>query len=81
MQITIYKTAKSIEDRLKVDYCGQMNNETTEKKIELNTQVKMQTILGFGGAFTEAATYTYSKLSQENKQGIINAYFNPETGI
>jgi glucosylceramidase len=41
---------------------------------------QFQTVLGFGGAFTEAAAVTWQKMSPTNQQAIINAYFNPLTG-
>lgn len=39
-----------------------------------------QTIEGFGGAFTEAATYTFSKLPQKEQEDILEAYFG-ESGL
>lgn len=34
--------------------------------------------LGFGGAFTEAAAYTWSSLSEQNKQEVLEAYFGQD---
>lgn len=39
-----------------------------------------QTIEGFGGAFTEAATYTFSKLPKKEQEDILEAYFG-ESGL
>ncbi|NLL79901.1 MAG: glucosylceramidase [Clostridiales bacterium] len=39
-----------------------------------------QTIQGFGGAFTEASTYNYSKLSPETQKEVIEGYFG-ENGL
>lgn len=41
-------------------------------------EYKRQKMLGFGGAFTEAAGYCYSKLSPESKEAFLNAYFSAE---
>jgi glucosylceramidase len=41
---------------------------------------QFQTILGFGGAFTEAAAVTWLKLSPANQQAVISAYFDSATG-
>lgn len=41
---------------------------------------RRQTIEGFGGAFTEAATYTFSKLPGEEQEEILEAYFG-ESGL
>ncbi len=39
-----------------------------------------QPMLGFGGAFTEAAAYALSQLSPTRREEALQAYFNPETG-
>ena len=41
---------------------------------------QFQTIVGFGGAFTEAAAITWRKMSLANQQAIINAYFDSSNG-
>ncbi len=46
--------------------------------ITLKPQQKLQTITGFGGAFTEASAYLLNKLSKENRRKIIDAYFSKE---
>ena len=38
-------------------------------------EVSYQKILGIGGAFTEAAAYTYSKMSYEKQQQLLDLYF------
>jgi glucosylceramidase len=47
----------------------------------IDSAKKFQTILGFGGAFTEAAAVTWQKMGPANQKRIINAYFDPTTGI
>jgi glucosylceramidase len=39
-----------------------------------------RTILGFGGAFTEAAAVALSQLSPARREEALRAYFDPETG-
>ena len=46
--------------------------------IKLMPEEKFQTITGFGGAFTESSAYLLNKLSKENRQKIIDAYFSSE---
>lgn len=46
--------------------------------INLYPQVKFQEVLGFGGAFTEAAGYVYSKVSDELKEEILESYFGKD---
>ncbi len=56
-------------------------NNQPEFIININPGIKYQKILGFGGAFTEAACYTLSKISQKNQEELLNAYFNPDNGL
>jgi glucosylceramidase len=54
-----------------------------EKGIENNVvnlypDIEYQTLLGFGGAITEAAGYAFSKLSKENQEKVLEAYFGEE---
>lgn len=44
--------------------------------INLYPSETFQTILGFGGAFTESAGYVYSKMSDSSKKQLINDYFS-----
>lgn len=39
-----------------------------------------QTMLGFGGAFTEAAAHTWLALSPPQQEAVLRACFDPETG-
>lgn len=41
---------------------------------------RYQTIEGFGGAFTEAAAYTFARLKPEAQSAILTAYFDPIDG-
>src|SRR5437588_2804725 len=42
---------------------------------------KFQTMLGIGGALTDAAAETFAKLPELKQQEILNAYFDVRTGI
>jgi glucosylceramidase len=46
--------------------------------INLYPEIEYQTLLGFGGAITEAAGYAFSKLGKENKEKVLNYYFGEE---
>ena len=48
--------------------------------VTVDRTIRFQEILGFGGAFTEAAAVTWLKMSPANRQRIIEAYFDRETG-
>lgn len=55
--------------------------KTTSGKITINDDRAYQSILGFGGAFTEAATYTLNKLSKTNQEMVLKAYFDITSGL
>ncbi len=46
----------------------------------LDPDTQYQEIIGFGGAFTEAAAVTFSKLSSEKQAELLRAYFDPAAG-
>lgn len=48
--------------------------------VNIYPSFQRQTIEGFGGAFTEAATYTFSKLPEKEQEEILEAYFG-ESGL
>ena len=75
--LSVFITSK--DSKMRINKIG-LNEISSEKKDELKTiQTKKkntrQTILGFGGAFTEASASIYHKLSLERKKEIIQAYF------
>lgn len=45
------------------------------KAVNLYPQISYQTFEGFGGAITEAAGYTFSRMSEASQKEIIGAYF------
>lgn len=49
--------------------------------LNLDKKTTFQTILGFGGSFTESATYTLSKMSETQRADILKAYFDKDDGL
>ena len=47
--------------------------------IKINDKIKYQKILGFGGAFTEAAAYNFDKLPKLKQDEVINLYFGEDS--
>lgn len=52
-----------------------------EVLIHIDQHEKMQTILGFGGAFTEASAYNLSRINKVEREKAIKAYFDPVDGL
>ena len=48
--------------------------------VTVDTTRKFQTILGFGGAFTEATAYNLNKIGAPKRAAILRDYFSPFTG-
>jgi glucosylceramidase len=49
--------------------------------ITVDPNQKMQKIIGFGGAFTEASAYNLLRVNKEERQKAIDAYFDPVDGL
>lgn len=78
----IIQTSKTSEDRLSEKEALVLGAKTEEKIIlKVNTDKTFQQIIGFGGAFTEAAAYTLSKMDPEKKEEIVKKYFDPIEGL
>jgi glucosylceramidase len=49
--------------------------------IILDPAQRFQAFIGFGGAFTEAAAYTLSKIPAEKRKEALKSYFDKESGL
>ena len=71
--ITVFETSQSghqLTER------ADFQLEANPSSIKLNFDQKLQTISGFGGAFTEASAYLLNQISPENRTAILEAYFS-----
>ncbi len=73
------RNRKFWEEKTNVEFSH--NYDTKRSVIAVNTNQKFQEFLGFGGAFTEAASVTFDVLDKDKKQEAINAYFDKEKGL
>jgi glucosylceramidase len=79
MNLKVVQTAKDTEYRLSL-----VNAATFESKdcsntiLEIDDSVAFQEIEGFGGAFTEAAAYTFYNMGEDNRETILNSYFGED---
>ena len=75
--ISVYITSKDTGQKVEeVDISHLLTTKSIESPtIKLYKNKTRQEILGFGGAFTEAAASVYNKLDTEKKGEIIKAYF------
>ena len=78
--ISVYITSKDTGQKVEqVDISHLLTTKSIESPtIKLYKYKTRQEILGFGGAFTEAAASVYNKLGTEKKGEIITAYFGEQ---
>ncbi len=76
-------TAKDTEDRLteKEHLVFSENKQRNPVDIVVSLDETYQTMVGFGGAFTEAAAYTLAQMPKEKRQEAIESYFDEKKGL
>ncbi|OOG68722.1 glycoside hydrolase family 30 beta sandwich domain-containing protein [Flavobacterium sp. A45] len=83
--VTVYTTAESTNLRLsKTDNLKFSElKQPTERQtcVFVNPDKTFQSLLGIGGAVTDASAEVFAKLSKEKQQEFLNAYYNAEKGI
>ena len=74
---TIYLTSKESKARIKkIPESELLHDSNAESRsIKVDKNLTRQSILGFGGAFTEASASIYDQLETDKKNEIIQAYF------
>jgi len=80
--VKIIQTARDTSDRLTEKGVFTLGKEKTQGALlSLDIAKSYQKIVGFGGAFTEAAAYTFYKMEPSKREEILKKYFDPEEGI
>ena len=73
LEVQVYETSASGNALTAVTTTSQVE---TGENITLYPEKSLQTITGFGGAFTESSAYLLNQLSAKNRDTIIQAYFS-----
>ena len=81
MNMKVILTAKDTGDRFSEKEPVSFSSDRASTHIQLDPKSKYQEMLGFGGAFTEAAAHSLSLISPEKRKEIIQRYFDPEEGL
>jgi len=72
--VEVYETSANGNNLTKLEnFSFKKSNDNVN--IKLLPKQKKQTITGFGGSFTESTAYLLNRLSKENREKIIEAYF------
>jgi glucosylceramidase len=81
----VYVTAKSTEQRISrtEDLIFEPYSHTNANVpvVYLDPNITFQTMLGIGGAITDAAAETLSKLPADKQETLLRAYYDPSQGI
>jgi len=83
-EVTVVRTAKRTGERLSVLEPLKMEPGVPTKgepAVVLDSNVRYQTFLGFGGSFTESSADVFKQMGEESQAQIIEAYFSEEKGI
>ncbi|MCB9322303.1 MAG: glycoside hydrolase family 30 protein [Lewinellaceae bacterium] len=72
LEVDVYETSAGGNKLQKIT---EFSPGDTLSFIKLHPEDKFQTITGFGGSFTEASAYLLNRLSKENRDKILDAYF------
>jgi len=83
--VTVYTTAENTDYRLSntatLTFTEHGQPFETEACIFVDPSKTFQSVLGIGGALTDASAETFYKLPKDKQQEILNAYYNTKTGI
>uniref|UniRef100_A0A7S3JYT7 Glycosyl hydrolase family 30 TIM-barrel domain-containing protein n=1 Tax=Aureoumbra lagunensis TaxID=44058 RepID=A0A7S3JYT7_9STRA len=75
------KSGDRLTEKVPIELSEQIEIGDTIASIEIDGSKEYQRILGFGGAFTQAAASVWQKLDKKKQEDLIAAYFDPERGI
>ncbi|MFY0644338.1 MAG: glycoside hydrolase family 30 protein [Bacteroidia bacterium] len=75
LDVTVFQTSAS-GDQLSEK--TRFNSADSASTIMIKPEQKFQTILGFGGSFTESTAYLLNGLSTEKRREVIDAYFGDD---
>ncbi len=85
-KLTEYTTAYQTEHRLSATDSNKVFTQMGQPKetqvcVFVDPDKTFQTLVGIGGALTDASAETFFKLSPEAQKEFLNAYYNPVSGI
>jgi glucosylceramidase len=72
LQVEVFETSASGNKLTPITVISEIAAKNT---ITLFPKKTLQTITGFGGAFTESSAYLLNKVSKKNRDTILQAYF------
>lgn len=84
-KVTVYVTEKSSDKRLAkagtLTFSDNVQPPETETLVFVDPAKTFQTMVGIGGALTDASAETFYKLPKDKQQEFLSAYFDKDKGI
>src|SRR6476619_4677173 len=84
-KIAVYMTADNTNHRISatgtLTFKPMGQPKETQVCVFVDPSTRFQTILGIGGALTDAAAETFAKLPPARQRELLDAYFDPDKGI
>ncbi len=84
-RVKVYTTAQNTNYRLAetgtLDFKDHNQPVETEVSIFVDPDKKFQTLVGIGGALTDASAEVFAKMTKAQQQEFLTAYYNPQKGI
>jgi glucosylceramidase len=84
-RVTVYSTSNGTNQRLAltdtIDFAAAVQPLESEISVFVNPAKTFQTIIGIGGAITDASAETFAKLPDNKKQELLDAYYDKTKGI
>jgi glucosylceramidase len=84
-QIAVFTTAEKTDHRLSATDTRTFQRKgqplETEVCVFVDPSKTYQTVVGFGGAITDASAETFAKVPKDTQREILEAYFDPRKGI
>ena len=81
--VTVYSTSENSDQRLTITNQLKFSKEQSDADVSIfvNPNKTFQTLLGIGGAITDASAETFAKLPANKQQELLEAYFDATKGI
>lgn len=82
---TVFTTAQKTD--MRIAKSGELSFQELKQPLEsepcvfVDASKSFQTMIGFGGAITDASAETFAKLTPETQQQLLKAYYDKENGI
>jgi glucosylceramidase len=82
-KIDLYVTAKNTNDKWQHKGTWEWGKDVDRHgpTISIREEEQYQTMLGFGGAFTESSAFTLTRMSPESRDKVLRSYFDPKQGL